>query len=119
MEFGAGGLIGPEFVAGGHGAVHGGGPPTNGAPGTEGNFSVCVAQTGYAAWRIVIVFGHCWFRGRRNKCKDKRDKEQPLQCASLHVVLFSPDAFRLWVLRRAWDELGRIPTFGRYYLERT
>jgi hypothetical protein len=74
MEFSAGSLVGPKFVAGGHGAVHDRGHPIIGAPGTEGNFSVGVAQAGYAAWGIilVIVVGHCRFCGGQNKCKDER-----------------------------------------------
>src|SRR5579859_1512161 len=121
IEFGTRALVGPEFVAGGHGAIDYSGDPIIGAGGTEGNFSVGVAQTGYAAGRIVlvIVLGHSWFCGGQNKSKDKWDEGQPLQCTCLHVVPFSPDAFRLWMLRRAWDGLGRTPAFGRNPLGRT
>src|SRR6266478_5110591 len=71
MELGARALIGPEFVAGGHGAVHSRGHPIIGAAGTERNFSVGVAQAGYTAWWIItVVLGHSWFCGRQNKNKD-------------------------------------------------
>ena len=95
VKFGARALIGPELVACGHGAVNNRGDPIIGAAGAKGNLAARVAQTGYAAWGIIIVVGHCWFRDRQNKSKDEWDEEQPLQCTCLHFVPFSPDAFRL------------------------
>jgi hypothetical protein len=61
VKFGAGSVVGPEFVSGGHGAVDDGVYPIVGAGGIEGYGAVGMAEAGDATrwivvrWRTVLI----------------------------------------------------------------
>ena len=73
VQFPAGVFIGPELVAGCEGPVHHGGNPFVGARRLKGNFAVHVAQSRYAARRVILV-GHRSLRC--NYGQHKRRAEQ-------------------------------------------
>jgi hypothetical protein len=55
VKLSASAVVGPEFVAGGHGAIDDGGDPVVGAGGVEGNGAVGVADASDASRWIVAV----------------------------------------------------------------
>ena len=55
LNFGAGILVGPKFVAGGHGTVGNGSDPVIFARGLEGNGALHVSQASDSGWRIVLI----------------------------------------------------------------
>lgn len=55
MKFRAAILIGPEFIAGGHGAIDDGTYPVVGSCRVKGNLTFNEAEAGDAAWWVVII----------------------------------------------------------------
>ncbi len=70
LKFGAGISVGPELVADGERPIEDRRNPIIGARGTEGNFSLGVAETSNAAGRIIVV------RHSAIRCEQKRDKNK-------------------------------------------
>jgi hypothetical protein len=75
MQFGAGVIIGPEFVSGRQGAVDDRGNPIFGASGLERNRAMGVAETSNARRRIVVIGGSA-LRKKKSCGQDKRDEGQ-------------------------------------------